>query len=148
MKIKFNWGTGVAIAIGIIFLMIASLIYFSFSQRVDLVHENYYERELQYQKEIESENNSSAIAADLTVTYVPPNLEIRFPASFDKREATGEILFYKPNDPRMDFKVALDLGEGNLQKIPAEKVSGGRWKIVITFQQGGKSYKINKEITL
>ncbi|MHC1737151.1 MAG: FixH family protein [Ignavibacteriaceae bacterium] len=148
MKKQISWGTGVATAIGLFLIAVAALIIFSYSQSVDLVHDNYYERELSYQDEINSETNSMAIDKETTVRFESPDVVIRFPEAFDFKGAKGAIGFYKPNDATRDFTVPLEIGEGNIQKIPSARLSSGRWKIFITFSKDNLNYKINKEITL
>lgn len=148
MKMQISWGTGVATAIVLFLIAVAALIIFSYSQSVDLVHDNYYERELRYQDEINSENNSLAIAKETTVRFESPDVVIRFPETFDLKGAKGAISFYKPNDAMRDFTLPLEPSEGNTQTVSVDKLSKGRWKIFITFSKDNLNYKINKEITL
>ncbi|HOJ17690.1 MAG: hypothetical protein GX452_11650 [Ignavibacteriales bacterium] len=148
MKREINWGTGVAAAIALFLVAVATLIIFSYSQNVELVHDNYYERELRYQDEISSETNSITIANETFVIYESPDVVIKFPKAFDFKGAKGAISFYKPNDAKKDFTVPFEPGEGNVQNITGGKFSKGRWKIFITFSKNDLNYKISKEITL
>lgn len=55
MKIKFNWGTGIVIAMVLFMTFILTFVYKSLTPQYthDLVSEDYYKDELLYQKEID-----------------------------------------------------------------------------------------------
>ena len=58
IDMKFNWGWGIFIVLVLFIAFIGNLVYKSSQVRVDLVSENYYEKEIKYQHQIESEKNT------------------------------------------------------------------------------------------
>jgi hypothetical protein len=62
MKIKFNWGIGITIFISAFILLNIIFIIFASGQKVDLVTEKYYEKELKYQEVIDKKINSNSLS--------------------------------------------------------------------------------------
>jgi hypothetical protein len=56
MKIM-NWGKGITIFMVAFMAFIGSMVYYAFTKNADLVEEDYYENELNYDKNKESKSN-------------------------------------------------------------------------------------------
>ena len=66
-KINFNWGTGILITI-IVFMIITLGTVFTFmNEKVDLVTDNYYKKELKYQKQIDKLNRTHDMRMDVEI---------------------------------------------------------------------------------
>jgi hypothetical protein len=50
---KFNWGTGIVLSFIIFAASILMIVLFPFNQKADLVSDNYYEREIKFQEQID-----------------------------------------------------------------------------------------------
>ena len=59
---KWNWGTGIAITLVLFIGLMSFMVFKSTQQRFDLVSENYYEEELNYQEVIDQKRNSSNVS--------------------------------------------------------------------------------------
>jgi len=70
MKIKFNWGFGIAAFIGLFIVFISTLVYKCSQHEVDLVSANYYDLEIQYQNQINKMNNSAALDQQVLISSV------------------------------------------------------------------------------
>ena len=59
MLMKFNWGTGIFISIIIFFIAIFIFLYIAFTNENDLVENDYYPQEIEYQNRIDKVQNQS-----------------------------------------------------------------------------------------
>ena len=64
---KFNWGTGNFIFIVVFFIVIFSFIYYTTTQQINLVEEDYYEKEIKFQEQIDRIHNARPYEDQFTV---------------------------------------------------------------------------------
>ena len=145
---KFNWGTGIVLAfIG----FMAFIMYFVIKANTDkkydhdLVIEDYYNQELEFQNEIDKQNNAKTLTENLTWKKTDEGLIIVFPEEFQINSITGKVFLYRPSDKQLDFETPISLSDHNLL-IPDKRLSDGRWNIKVDWQYNGKSYLYKKEI--
>jgi len=145
---KFNWGTGVVLAF---ILFISFIMYFVISMNTnkkynhDLVSEEYYQLELEYQNDINKEKNALTLFQNIQWKKSDNGLIIMFPKDIDFKEVTGKVFLYRPSNKQLDFETAISLSDYNLL-IPDKRLLDGRWNIKIDWQYKGKSYLYKKEI--
>lgn len=145
---KFNWGTGIVLAfIG----FISFIMYFVISMNTnskyehDLVTEDYYAQELEYQNDIDKENNAKTLDKNVTWKKANEGIIIEFPQNLDFKKVTGKVFLYRPSNKQFDFETTISLSNHNLL-IPDKRLLDGRWNIKIDWQYNGKSYLYKKEI--
>ena len=96
---KINWGTGIILAfIGFIGFILYFVINAStdVKYRHDLVSPNYYEEELNYQHEIDGEQNAIADGFNPVIKLKPESLDFIFPTEKLTHDFEGYIIFYRP----------------------------------------------------
>lgn len=145
---KFNWGTGIVLAfIG----FMAFIMYFVIKANTDkkydhdLVIEDYYNQELEFQNEIDKQNNAKTLTENLTWKKTDEGLIIVFPEEFQINSITGKVFLYRPSNKQLDFEMPISLSDHNLL-IPDKRLSDGRWNIKVDWQYNGKSYLYKMEI--
>lgn len=145
MKIKFNWGIGITIFISAFILLNIIFIIFAFGQRVDLVTEKYYEKELKYQEVIDKKQNSGKLSKELNIEFDNENLYLKFPPQFNDEEINGTIFFYRPSDSFKDFSVEITTIE-NKQVIPITNIQKGSWIVQVDWNAKDKHFFDEKRI--
>ena len=146
---KINWGTGIIIAF---VLFISFIMYFVISMNInqkydhDLVSEDYYGQELEFQKDIDKETNAKTLREDLTWKKTNEGIVIKFPSDFDVQKIKGNVFLYRPSNKQFDFDTPISLSNHNLL-IPDKRLLDGRWNIKIDWQYNGQSYLFKKDIT-
>lgn len=145
---KFNWGTGIVLAfIG----FISFIMYFIISMNTntdyqhDLVTEDYYKAELEYQNDINKEENSKNLEKNISWKKVDEGIIIEFPKNLDFENITGKVFLYRPSDKQLDFETQISLSNHNLL-IPDKRLLDGRWNIKVYWQYNKTSYLYKKEI--
>jgi hypothetical protein len=112
----------------------------------DLVTEDYYAQELEYQNDIDKENNAKTLNQNLTWEKINEGIIIKFPKDFEEKNIKGNVFLYRPSNKQFDFEIPISLSNHNLL-IPDKRLLDGRWNIKIDWQYNGKSYLYKKEIT-
>ncbi|WCO00696.1 FixH family protein [Psychroserpens ponticola] len=145
---KINWGTGIVLAfIGFISFIMFFVIRMNTDNKFDhdLVTENYYKAELEYQNDINKEENSKTLRSDITWKKTSEGLLIIFPEDLKSQNIEGKVFLYRPSNKQVDFESSISLSDHNLL-IPDKRLLDGRWNIKIDWQYNGKSYLYKKEI--
>ena len=143
---KFNWGTGILITIILFFLAVIGFFIFSSNLDINLVEENYYEKELVYQERIDRINNTRKLGENIRINLENNQLIVIFPKFFTGKAVEGHVWFYRPSDPAKDFTVPLQLNDSAVQAIDASGLEPGRYKIKIDWKAEGVGYYFEEEI--
>ncbi len=145
---KINWGTGIVIAF---ISFIAFILYFVITMNTnkkykhDLVTEEYYKEELQYQNEINKLKNAKTLNTNIVYNKTNEGIVIQFPKDFDTEKITGKMFLYRPSNKQLDFETTISLSKTYLL-IPDKRLVDGRWDIKIDWQYNGKNYLYKKSI--
>ena len=145
---KFNWGTGIVIAI---IAFMSFILYFVITMSIDnnythdLVTEKYYQKELAFQDEINAEKNASELKEKITIERIKEGLKITFPKSFKPEDIKGKVFLYRPSSKQLDFEIPISTSNTYLL-VPEKSLVGGRWNINIAFSHQNKEYLFKKEI--
>lgn len=142
MKITFNWGTGISIAIVCFMVFILSFVYRSVvmdEYQHELVSEDYYKDELHYQEEIDKMENANKLDQDVKLVNSPEGIRIVFPEDMNPEDIRGTVVFKKLDNKKLDLTLDLDL-EGHELLIPAERLVQGKWMVQIDWKHQGEEY--------
>lgn len=146
---KINWGTGIVIAIvsfiAFIMFMVVTMVTDKQYEH-DLVTENYYQKELGYQQEIEAIKNAKSLSEKVKVQRDKKGLKVIFPEVFTPKEIKGRVFLYRPSNKLLDFEIPISLINSNLL-VPENSLLGGRWNIEVSFKYKGKEYLHQQELT-
>ncbi len=137
---NMSWGTKTVLIIVIFIAGMMSLVFISMSQKIDLVTENYYEKDLVYQNEIDKINNTSELSENPEFIKSPGTLRIEFPAN--SIPDSGRVIFYKPSDDKQDKTFDL-ITDGNKSiEFNLNEYSNGFWRIKLYWSYNGQDFKI------
>lgn len=145
---KINWGTGIVIAF---ILFIGFIMFFVVKMNTDdkydhdLVTEEYYKEELEYQKNIDKETNAKMLKTDVRWEKTEEGIKIEFPAELDYKEIKGKVFLYRPSNKHLDLEVPISLSNHYLL-IPDNSLLDGRWNIYVDWQYKGTDYLFKEEI--
>ncbi|PID71024.1 MAG: cytochrome C oxidase Cbb3 [Flavobacteriales bacterium] len=148
MKIKFNWGTAIVIAMISFMIFILQFVYKTLA--VDkyehhLVSEDYYKDELYYQQEIDKLKNANNLEENVTVERTTEGFLITFPKNLELNKITGEVIIQRNSDKRLDFKEQLNLTD-NTMLINNKKLASGKYLIKIDWKLDDKEYLFKENI--
>ncbi len=146
MKIKFNWGTGLLLTIITFMGITAGLVIFSMNRDVDLVTNHYYEKELVYQKQIDTEKRTADQNKEVQINYSGSVVNLFYPGITADDSVEGTVYFYRPSDGKKDFHVSVAPNEDGKQIISSSKISNGFWKVQVSWKHKGEEYYTEKSL--
>jgi hypothetical protein len=144
---KISWGTGILIGIIVFVVLSVSMTVIFMTQDVSLVSDNYYQKSLSYQEEIDKQSRSKSLDEQVEINFNGEVINILFPKAYLDKNISGEIYCYRPSNPALDFKLPLQLTEGN-QIIPVERFEKGFWRIKLNWIMDGNGYYNERAITI
>ncbi len=145
---KINWGTGIVIAI---IAFMSFIMYFVISMSTDnkfshdLVTDNYYQKELEFQDQIDATKNAKLLEEDVEIVKSEKGLQIYFPKIF-KNEMEGKVFLYRPSNKQLDFEIPISITD-NYLLVPEKSLLDGRWNISVKVTHNNKEYYFSEEIT-
>ena len=145
---KIHWGTGIVLAIisfvsFILFLVITMITDEAYSH--DLVVEEYYKTELEFQQQLDKESNAQNLSKNLNVQKTAEGIVISFPTELDPSQVQGKMFLYRPSNKQLDSEIPLSLSSHQLL-VPDNRLVGGRWNINIDWSYGKEAYFFKEEI--
>jgi hypothetical protein len=140
MKIKFNWGFGIAATyIGFVLATLIMVVIFM-RQDVTLETKEYYAKGLAYQEQIEKMNRANNLKEPLTINVIPNSIKISFPKTFKREELKGSIILYRPANDNSDFTIDVSPDTSRVQLISTIGIAKGLWKVRIDWNANGINY--------
>ena len=146
---KISWGTGIVLALAAFISFILFLVISMTTNKEldhDLVVEEYYKKELEFQEQLDNERNAQQLMEDLSVEKTEAGFLVRFPEDFDIEKIKGKMFLYRPSNKQLDFEIPVSLSTHTLL-VPDKRLVGGRWNIEINWEYGQESYFFQKELT-
>jgi nitrogen fixation protein FixH len=111
----------------------------------DLVVEDYYGQELQFQTEIDNQEHAKTLKEDITWKKTNDGIVITFPEDKDINLVKGKVFLYRPSNKQFDFEIPISLSNHNLL-IPDKRLLDGRWNIKVDWKYNTNSYLYKTEI--
>ena len=146
---KFNWGTGIVLAFIAFIAFIMYFVVLSFrdpASNHDLVTDDYYKKELNYQEDLDAARNLEKAGGGMQVRITAEGLTVRFPESMDPEGIEGTVSLYRPSNKQLDFKTPIQLSERQLL-IPKSRLLDGRWDIRVDWTYKGAPYLFQQKLT-
>lgn len=137
---KISWGKGIVVSIVIFVLITAALVVVSFMQRIDLVANNYYEKEIKYQEQIETMKNTARLNNPVKVTQDVHSVVVAFNDSLDFSKIMGTVKFYRPSNEQKDFSIPLKVENNGKMSVSSDSIEKGFWKIQLNWSVDGNKY--------
>ncbi len=135
-----SWGIKVIMAFVFFAGGIGVMVGISMSKNIDLVTENYYEKELKHQDKINMINRTNVLKDKIKLATNKESITIKFPDDFAEQSIEGKIHFYRAMDKKKDFEINIQKNESNFQEIKTSDMDKGSWKIQIDWKASGCEY--------
>ncbi|MBS1520259.1 MAG: FixH family protein [Bacteroidetes bacterium] len=143
MKIKLNWGSGIAIGMTAFVAFIVVLGVQMFRDSPGDYDHQYYEKGLAYDSVYTKEKQ--VITDKVTPHFKLGNksMLIQFAGA-----SAGHIRFERPSDPDQDKLLTFQSSGSDQTVIPLEKFGAGQWQVTLDWESNGKKYLYQREMFL
>ena len=145
-----NWGWKIVVVYSAFVVMTLSMAFFFMRQKVDLVADDYYKQEIEYQRQMDKISNARSLKNPVVISYSMENkaITLNFPVEHIEKDLTGKIHFYRPSNGDEDKEFEIHPKDSGEQVISVSSLSKGLWKIRISWTVGSESYFDEKVVTL
>jgi hypothetical protein len=148
MSKKSNWGISIAIiCVGFVLLCVVTAVIFM-NQDVELVSNNYYEKEIKYQDNINILKHTRDLQADVKIECSGNLITLQFPGFLNSAPKSGNILFFRPSGGKNDFRIPVSPDSNGIQIINSEKLKKGLWKIGVDWKSDNDQFYSEKSILI
>lgn len=140
-----DWGKGILLTIIAFVAFIMTLVVISVRQDdIHLVAENYYEKEIKYQDQIDREVSASALDREVLVYDGQEKAMILdLPVG-----AKGSLQLFRPSDARLDKNVPVEIITEGKTKVSLQDLKAGYWRVQLTWTENGVDFYEEKKITI
>jgi nitrogen fixation protein FixH len=133
---SISWGIRISMLYIGFALFIIFMVWRSFGENIDLVANDYYNRELEYNEQMEKTQRASKLTDKLNWKIVNSRLVLEFPGVADG----GTILFQRPSDAQFDRTYNLSTSSDSILSIPLEEFTKGMYRLKADWSMSGVTY--------
>jgi hypothetical protein len=113
----------------------------------DLVAENYYKDELEFQQRIDKLNNAKKLTQNITIRKVANGIFVDFPKNISQEKIRGTIYLYRPSNKILDVTLPITLSK-HTQFISKDILIGGRWNVQVNWNVSDKEYLFQHKLNI
>lgn len=145
-----SWGWKIVVLYSLFVIMTLFMVFFFTRQKVDLVADDYYKQEIDYQGQIDKISNAKLLKEPVGIEYFAESriVKFNFPQEHSEGGVNGKIYFYRPSNADEDKKFDILLESTGVQKIAVGSLNKGLWKVKISWTSSGKEFYDEKVVTL
>jgi len=145
---RFTWGhAAIAIPVTIVVVFTSVLIRsMADDKNTELVTEDYYAQEIQFQDQIDQTKNAQELNTRLNWSKVDANWQLDLTGDFESTSAEGEVHFYRPSNSKLDITIPLELNDSGQQMISANNFEKGKYQIQVKWNIDGTECYLEKNI--
>ncbi len=137
---RISWGVKIAAVYIIFVLLVLATVIFSTTQDVNLVTEDYYQKEIEYQQQIDKLKRTNQLPEKISVKLDNGFLKIKMPEIFKDKMLSGDVILYRPSDNKKDFQMQLALNSNLEHTFSVEDFETGLWKLKLDWKSEGLEY--------
>jgi hypothetical protein len=140
-----NWGKGILLVIILFVAFMMTLVVISVRMDdIHLVTENYYEKEIKYQDQIDREKSAATLDREVLVFDASAkSMVLDLPIG-----AKGTLQLFRPSDARLDQELNLDITDEGKTTVPLQTLKSGYWRVQLTWTENGVDFYQEKKINL
>lgn len=139
-----NWGRGITVVMIAFMSFILYMVFTLMSKNTDLQSEDYYQKELNFEKEITALKNTDNLKEKVTVTSKDNYLVVQFP-NLEELDSI-QVELYRPNNDKDDQLFTVQ--DSKVVMIPKSKLKKGVYEMHIQYQVKGDLYMQKESIEI
>ena len=145
---RFTWGHAIFLVMTAFVLLMGWFMVRAMHNPEELVAENYYQKELRYQQDIDAMARTREVGGDARIMEGNGVLTITFPASVRASDVAGRLQLLRPSDARADtvFQVLPDTA--GICRVDVSRLMKGAYCTSLDWTVDGRTYLTRGSIYL
>ncbi|MBB4807998.1 nitrogen fixation protein FixH [Chryseobacterium defluvii] len=145
---NFSWGHGIVIALFAFIIFILSMLFlFPAGQKnSEMVTDNYYEEELQYQNVIDAKKRADNLQEKPVYNQSAGGIKIAFPKEYNNANTTVKFVLNRTDDQNLDIKKTVQLDAQQSFLIPAQVLKKGNYTLRLMWAKDKTDYRMDYDV--
>ncbi len=135
-----NWGHKIGIVIALFLAGMLGMVYYASIQTNDMVDDNYYQKELDYQQIIDAQNNLAAVSTNNIISQTMFDVVITLPLGTFEQLVKGHVELLRNDNKNGDVQLDIKPDGYNRRTIPKSTLTKGSYKARIRWTNGDKEF--------
>ena len=145
MKIKWNWGAGVALAYAVFATATLAFVVFALRRPVDLVAPDYYAQALRQDLQMTAERNARELGGSASIVQTGDRgVLVSLPTT--EAAARGTVTLYRASNAMADRVLDLKTDAMGRQPIALDSLAPGVWSVRVRWNAGGRDFYLEHRI--
>jgi len=141
-----NWGKWIVVSFILFAVFIGVLVTVCLRQDISLVATDYYKQELDYQKQIDRDKSTHALAVKPNISVINNTLLISF-RDFNRLQ-NGELKLFRPSNAASDFIIELKPTADSVLTFDIQNRERGMYKAQMKWSMNDQQYYLERTIYL
>lgn len=112
----------------------------------EMVTDNYYEEELQYQDVIDSKKRADELQEKPVFSQDTNGIKITFPENNTHSNTTVKFVLNRTDDQNLDIKKSVDLDANHTFIIPAQVLKMGNYTLRLSWTKDKTDYRMDYDV--
>lgn len=143
-----NWGTKITIAMALFMTFIVTLVVRISMAKPELVADNYYEQEINFETKISAQRNLAKLAHTPEIYTANGNIFIDISKCIGNHKAEGQVHVYRPNDASLDINIPINGNTDAPIIVPEKSLVQGVYSVQVSWEMNGKKYFSEERVYL
>lgn len=145
---NFTWGHGIVVALASFIIFILSMLFLfpNGQKNSEMVTDQYYEEELQYQSVIDAKKRADQLEEKPVYSQNTNGITIKFPESIDNSNTEINFVLNRTDDQNLDIKKSVKLDAGNSFTIPAAVLKAGNYTLRLMWKKDKTDYRLDYDV--
>lgn len=143
---EWKWPLGIFLFYSTFVVATLSFVFFTFTQKTDLVVEQYYEATLTYQDHIDRASRAMNLDEPLRFETKGRDVSVIFPSDMRDGELSGNIVLYRPSGSSMDISLPVGPDQSGVQQLPFADKASGLWKVKVQWKHQDLEYFAESDV--
>ena len=141
-KTGTSWPIGIFVFYGVFVIALLMAVFISVNNDMEMVTDNYYEKTLKYEDQIDRIRNTNALPEKplAVLSRDKAFVILTMPEISGRRNFEGNVHLFRPSNFKLDRNFPLQLNDQGIQLIPVSDLDSGKWEIQIQWQVSEKEY--------
>ncbi|AXJ02183.1 Nitrogen fixation protein FixH [Cyclonatronum proteinivorum] len=139
-KKEWKWPLGIFLFYMTFVVGTLTFVFYTFTQKTDLVIEEYYEATLTYQDHIDKAKRANSLAEPVQFSLQGQQAKIVFPDFMQADGLNGKIQLYRPSGSSMDELLPIVTDENGVQYLSFADRTPGLWRVKVDWAFDGLDY--------